>query len=368
MIRITRSCELLLGLGSAVCLGLVFAWTARAQEAGQSDLAALRTVVFETTGQAYLDVRQEALELSDDQFAKLLSPWQKASRDSVPHLLAEILMVRRTEPANTKAFDTMVAEAIANPDMRSRSGRPKYRFKLGQFQPELMSLMLFETVLKLDLPWLVVSTVMWSPKMDYPLNIDRHLAMMRADVSEGVKGRSVKALGRITRDHPDNRIIAPIVEQYKRRRQDASYLYKEFAASGFVSEPNALMYLGTEEALEAMEDLIIFEQIQMPLQGLQPWNDPDSRDQRSALKVQQAALKFRLIAERKILTTTQTDQIKQEISDLDEPISEAHKRVHAKLIWDGLHRRRDQVKDKLEQKQLDELLQQPDDQGDPDSR
>lgn len=350
-----------------VCLGLLLGLAAdgQGQEAGQSDLAALRTVLFETTGQAYLEARQEALEFSDEQFAKLLSPWRKGARDSVPRLLADILMVRRSEPDGAKAFDAMLAEGIANPDMKSRSGRPRYRFGIPALPFELDPLV-FEAVLKLDLPWLVQRPLIGGLKRPNPVNIDRHLALLRADVSEGVKGKAVYALGWITRDHPDNRIIAPIVQQYKQRRQDASYLYKRFAASGF-PERVALTWLGTPEALEALEDLIIFEQIQLPLQGLQPWNDPDSAGQRSILRVRKAALNRRLLAERKTLTATQTDQIKQEISDLDEPIAEAHKRVHAKLLWDELHRLRDQVKAKLEKKQLDELLKQPENPGDLDS-
>lgn len=341
-----------------VSLSLVFCWTTSAQEPGESDLAALRTVLFETTGQEYLEARQEALELSNEHFAKLLNPWRKGARDSVPRLLADILTVRRSEPAGAKTFDAMLAEGIANPDMRSRSGRPRYLFRTGPFLLELKNPLMFEAVLKLDFSWPVQRTLMEGLKGAYPPSIDRHLALLRADVSEGVKGKAVYALGWIARDHPENRIIAPLVQRYEQRRQDASFLYKPFAASGFM-ERASLTWLGTPEALEALEELIVFEQIQMPLQGLQPWNDPDSRDQRSALRVQQEALKFRLIAERKTLTATQTDQIKQEISDLNAPIAEAHKRVHAKLLWDELHRLRDQLKDKLKEKQLDELLKQP---------
>ncbi len=350
-----------------VCLGLLLGLTAdgQGQEAGKSDLAALRTVLFETTGQAYLEARQEALELSDEQFARLLSPWRKGARDSVPRLLADILMVRRSEPVGAKAFDAMLADGIANPEIRHRSGRPQYQFPISELPFELDPLV-FEAVLKLKLSLPVQRVLTGSRHHANPANIDRHLALLRADVSESVKGAAVRALGRIAQKHPDNRIIAPLVQRYQQRRQDASQLYKPFASTGFM-ERVALKRLGTPEALEALEELIIFEQIQMPVQGLQPWNDPDPGGQRTDLDVQKAALNRQLLAERKTLTARQTDQIRQQISDLDEQIAEANKRFQAKMLWDGLHRLRDQLKDKLEQKQLDELLKQPENPGDLDS-
>jgi len=177
----------------------------------------------------------------------------------------------------------------------------------------------------------------WTPEDD----IDRVLALLDSDVARTGQSEILLTPIGVMERHPDNKIIPFMVARYQLRRQAGEL-------RGF-PEAGVLAQLGTPEGLQALNDLIAWEQQQMPAQGFTPWDDPSAEDDRSQARVQKWLLQRDLRANQETYSQEEIDQIQQQLADLDDDIAAAATRFRAKLTWNHLHRLRDDLQAELGQ-------------------
>lgn len=333
---------------------LVAGWLLCTIAAWAQDLSALRTDLRQQTGQAYEQARAQALALPVEDLDALLAPWERMEPDTIERLLADAIRIRRQQPERAVAFEKELRQALENPEVVPYRGGPRniYHFNPDAADSALVCEVMFK---RRNIPSDAYRSVMVLKPTESPQALDHLLALVRArepgDVLPGVSHNAVRRTSSLlltsvnwqADDATRNKIIAPVVEWYKRERvANAEQFSKYGGFQYYVFATVVLRQIGTPESLLALSDLIEWErEVNMPDQGLAPWADPSAREDYSALLNRDSELKG-LIAVRRRNMQDFSD-LEQEREAIAKQLPTIYKRTNAHFLWNQLRWMRDTV-------------------------
>jgi hypothetical protein len=220
------------------------------------ELIDLRQRLVENTGAEYAAARDEVLVLPHDTFADLLFLLRLSPEYSLEHILSLILEARANHPEVATHFDGNLQHTLANPDMRGRHGRPIYRLWSSR-EPKEVHPLIYEALIKLDLPYQVRRDIRMRTSLPNPDNIP-FILHFATEYSPGV----LYDLVAVTEGYPEER---------ERLRPLALQMYKEHRQQGNVGVRGVIgMFrsFGTPEDLEILRELREYERELMPAQGI----------------------------------------------------------------------------------------------------
>ena len=322
--------------------------------AAADDLQTLRDNLRQNFGEAYESSKTQALALSDAEFDMLLAPWEAMADDTIEQIIADGVRARRDQPQSAALFDAWVDDAVANPDTSNRAGRPRYFWGMEPLAEDHCALA-FEAVVKRDMPRPARNAL---TRQLYKCHLDGILALVKSeapeDTLEEISWAAIDAVERLTRRAEEwqadattrNKIIVPLVAWYKKWR---SYEQHYLTQSGFQMYVPAVVVISrieTPEALVALNELVIWEQtINMPVQGLSPWDDNTALGDLSALRRSEFLLRQEIREQQR--AGQPVAQLEQELESLMNQYPNAQKRANSIYGWRNLVRMRDVVAAKL---------------------
>lgn len=243
---------------SVICVMTAVHWAFVGSVTAQVDLAELQAQLVNLSGPDYVTTRGIALSLPSAEFALLLTQLESASAVSQEQLLADVLRTRRENQPAAAEFDARLEESLSNPG-KSRSMRPSYTAWWPRDRFEIDPLA-FEAILKLDLPDSLQNSFSTKINGSNSANIDRILLLARLGRGS-CSGLADAAAGR-----PDEQArITPILVD----------LYKSWREQGRLVDTISpiLVRFGGQLQLQALHEMVAFEEQVLPAQGLVPWSD-----------------------------------------------------------------------------------------------
>jgi hypothetical protein len=139
------------GVACAFLLGVISFTAADPPTTAPSAVETLRSQLLESSGDAYVKARDEALHLLPSKFNPLLALLDSADPISQDNLIARILRTRREQPAVAIEFDEQLQRSIHHPEGGSITGKPIYHAWWPHDRIDVDPLA-FETIMKLELP------------------------------------------------------------------------------------------------------------------------------------------------------------------------------------------------------------------------
>lgn len=115
------------------------------------DLLVIAETLALSTGDAYIELRDQALALLGDEVEALITYLRADALQVEKRFLGSVLQIRSKEPALTEQFEEQLAYMIAKPRPTRHPDRKKY-FSRVAFEPSNEDILQFEAVLKFDIP------------------------------------------------------------------------------------------------------------------------------------------------------------------------------------------------------------------------
>lgn len=297
----------------------------------QPDLATLRQRLIETTGQAYVEARDQVLAMPVDQRDTLIADMRSSASSLRERVAGLFLQTRAQHPQPASDFDAKIAEGVTNAP-RNRKGGREYRFSVG-YEEHNNHPLVFEAIIKLDLPGGKVGLLSRfnHPWPVNPLNIEPLLLILESNDPPGLRGLTAFVIGQFAARYPDPR-VAPALKAAYIAERTADPLAMIDKADDLAL---GLRYVGTADAHQAILELIQFEQGFMAQHGFAPWNDPDAVANSKAAAAEAGRIRARASREKRELTPEELVQLEER-----ERLSQ---QMLARLLWESLMSARDKL-------------------------
>ncbi|MCH8345142.1 MAG: hypothetical protein IH983_14310 [Planctomycetes bacterium] len=312
------------------------------------DLLVIAETLVLSTGDAYIELRDQALALPADEVEALIAYLRADALQVEKRFLGSVLQIRSREPALTEQFEEKLAYMLATPHPTRHPDHVKY-FSHVSSEPSNKDILHFEAVLKFDIPLgakgSILSNLRASSRM-HARNIEPFILIIQSNLSAGAIERTGAALGRTVAVFPDDRVIPALVAAYKNLR------LAEPAPSAIGQGAPILSgigKIGTQEALDTLESLMDFEHQLMPQHGLAAWDDGD---QFSIMDEHRQVVRAHSEAKR------QSRQANIEWTEEDEQgyqdqLAAVRQRLVARLLWERLLESRAELQAKLSGEEYD---------------
>ena len=344
----------------------------QAQEISPHLLVIAETLAL-STGDAYIELRDQALALPADEVDALITYLRADALLVEKRFLGSVLQIRSKAPALTEQFEEKLAYMLAKPHPTRHPDHVKYSSPVSS-EPGNEDILHFEAVLKFDIPLGAKGSILSNLRASSRLhgrNIKPFILIIRSNFNAGIIERTGAALGWTAAVFPDDRVIPALAAAYKNLRLVEPAPSKIGRGSPILS---GIGQIGTQEALETLESLMDFEHQLMPQHGLAAWDDAD---QFSIMDEHRQVVRAHSKAQR------QARQVGVEWTEEDEQghqdqLAAVRQRLNARMLWERLLESRAELQAKLSGQEYDGrekyrqaleryLKRQRDDQGDSDS-
>jgi hypothetical protein len=324
----------------ALTVVTIYGSAARSTAQVTPELLELRAQLVEARNDDYIAVRDEAMALPKESFDDLLFLLRLTPEYSLERTLALILEARAAHPEEAARFDRELRHMVENPTLWvSRSGQPLYHVWASREVNEVHPLV-YEAVLKLDLPALARIDVFSLARSPNPENIPLILHYAK---HHGIGALSW--LPTATEGFPEEREwLRPLtLRMYKEDREKRN-------VAGAYAVVGVFRRFGTHEDLDVLKHLREYERELMPQQGF-------TLDDRRTLYLP-------LEESRRMYTSARTDmeraeregapahvleQLQQRLVELEAHVLERQRQFDAKLLVDHLDRAIERLEARLKQ-------------------
>lgn len=293
----------------------------------QTDDQELRSTLVESTGPSYATARLAALELPAGSFDRLIVELNADGPATVAAAVASALRVRRDTPAIAQEFDEQLKNAIDNPDLNTRSGRPSYKvwWPLDRFELDPLA---FEVILKRLAPDLLRAKFVRSMGRKNEKNVGPLLALVDSDGIVHAGWLRFATEGNVAEQ---DRITPAIVEAHKKWRRRG----QESAAGIWL-----LSQFGRATQLVALKQIVEFEKDLADSMGITPWEDADARKHFEAAVLEVDSASRRLQAARDSQQgAAQVAALSHELKAAEQRMAAARTRAHVRELWIDLDQR-----------------------------
>ena len=322
---------LLMVMTAAVCL---------AQDDGRPSraitLPELEQELIETVGLRYVELRDGALQLSEDDFRDLVKQLNDDGQYSRGRMVASFLMARREHSQLAKEFDERLRWTLDNPRLKGYSIIPAH-WLYDVWLPENTlhaDPLGFEVLfLRADLPDAVHGEYFKKLLRPNPTSIDIILSQAYANVNSD-EALVARWLGRVAKglEHEQARLTPILVDLHMTyRRETGNY------RSPTVS---VLQVFGGPEHLLALELIIAFETAQLAVQGVTPWDEDTrlGREYGGSLRTLSVRKQGELTRAEVADDAGRIRELTAEIADIERRFEECDENQRAQRFWDQLMR------------------------------
>ena len=319
---------LLLVMTAAVCLAQDDERPITLSELGQE--------LIETDGLRYVELRDGALQLSEDDFRDLVKQLNDDGQYSRGRMVASFLMARREHPELAKEFDERLRWTLDNRRKKGYSARPDH-WLYDVWLPENTlhaDPLGFEVLfLRPDLPDGVHGEYFKELRRPNPTSIDIILSQAYANVNND-KAMVARWLARVAKglEHEQARLTPILVDLHMTyRRETGNY------RSPTVS---VLQVFGGPEHLLALELIIAFETAQLAVQGVTPWDEDTrlGREYGDSLRTLSVRKQGELTRAEVADDAGRIRELTAEIADIERRFEECDENQRAQRFWDQLMR------------------------------
>ncbi len=220
-----------------------------------------------TKGDAYLDLREALMSMTNPDQQAVLSLLESAAPSVRSHYIAQAIRARILQPDQAAFFDSRVKEACANPELLA-SGRWRYSLRgpWGRsYDPHLAELLLTadESTPPLDGPW---DTLAENPQ---------HLSLIQLVMQESLDSaqpdlRAASAFFELVREGHADAMTGPLLVQYYINRRN-----NYGTPASVIALPALIGALPEPDRTDALIEIREFEIQTMTAEGLAPWTEPD---------------------------------------------------------------------------------------------
>ncbi|MCZ6836482.1 MAG: hypothetical protein O7G85_11965 [Planctomycetota bacterium] len=318
---------------------LVIAWTLDTRLMAQQGLEMAQRLI-DSSGEAYVELRNQAIDLSEDEFVRMTQQLRGHGDISKGAFIALLLECRRAHLDAAAQFDMKIQESIRNPIATHMDGLFRYKLPYS-VDDRVVEPLIFEYIAFLDLPSGMKRKLNERRIQPNPSLVNAILYLTHEDMLWQWNRFLLEA----SDGQPDTygRIINYLTERYIAVRQTK----ESYSPAVYV-----LTMLDTEEAYTAVQSIIACETALLTKEGKAPWNDRTAESEYEESKT-------RTLSIMKQLSTAREQKNQVNIGELDIRVMVQQRRheallqrLNTRLYWEKINRMKNTMRARLDAAKL----------------